>query len=470
MKSFTRFITEANIEKKRWDSYKKTNKMLSVGVDVVALITKKKYKAYIVGGAVRDIILGDNPHDIDLSTNMPISEIEKMFKSHAVGSSEDFGIITIIYKGFDFEIAQFRKDGAYIDGRKPEKVEVVMNFKDDASRRDLTINAMGIDKDGNIIDFFNGSKDIKNKIIRTVGNPSRRFEEDKLRMMRALRFASKLGFDIDDDTKSAIKSQASGITQVSYNRIRDELLKTAGYGGPAFANMIQLLDETGILEIILPEISSMKEFEHSVETHPEGNVAQHTLAALRVSKSTDAITNLSILLHDVGKTITKTDGENGPQYLSHAKQGVELVDVISRRLKLTKKDRERIKFATLNHMKFHDLLKMNNSTVLKLIRDDNFETLVDVAKADSQSRLHLWNPEEWGQIMKRIQQVKDSTTPTEYDKLKKLINGNTIMELLGITSGPELGKIIKQTLDWAVNNGVDTSDEILDHVKTTYGK
>lgn len=469
MITFQQFITESNVDKQRWGKYLKSNKMLSTGVDVIKQITKKKYKAYIVGGAVRDIILGDNPHDIDISTNMPIEDIEKMFKSHAVGSSEDFGIITIIHKGFDFEIAQFRKDGSYVDGRKPDRIEIVMDFESDASRRDLSINAMGIDSDGNIIDFFNGSKDIKNKIIRTVGDPSRRFEEDKLRMMRALRFASKLGFEIDGDTKDAIKSKATDITQVSYERIRDELMKTAGYGGKEFAHMVELLDETGILAVILPEISSMKDFEHSVETHPEGNVAQHTLSALRSSKSKDAITNLSILLHDVGKTVTKTDTPDGPKYLGHAKKGVELVDTIARRLKMTTKDRERMIFATLNHMKFHDILKMNNSTILKLIKNDNFDTLVDVAKADSQSRLHLWNPDEWEEIMVKIQQVKDSVSPDEYDKLKKLINGNDIMKMLNLKSGPQLGQIIKQTLNWAIDNNINNVEDINKHIISTYG-
>ena len=468
MITFLKFINEDAVDKKRWNEYLKSNKMLATGVDLVKKIKKKKYKAYIVGGAVRDIILGNNPHDIDISTNMPIDEIEKTFKTYDVGQSKDFGIVSVKHNGFDFEVANFRKDGTYVDGRKPEKVEIVLNFKDDAARRDLSINAMAVDGDGNIIDHFDGTKDIKNKIIKTVGNPHKRFEEDKLRMLRALRFASRLNFKIDDETKNAIKAKSSDITQVSYERIRDELLKTAGYGGKEFARLIELMDETGLLKVILPEIYSMKEFEHDEKAHPEGNVAQHTLAALRKSNSKDAITNLSILLHDVGKIVTKTDTPDGPKYIGHAKKGVELVDDIAKRLKLTTKDKNKIIFATLNHMRFFDILKMKDSSVLKMINNDDFDTLMDVAKADAQSRQHLWDPSEWTQIVDRINSIKKSIPDSKYNSLKKILNGNKIMELLDIKPGPELGNIIKQSLNWAIDNKINDPDEIYNHIKGTY--
>jgi tRNA nucleotidyltransferase/poly(A) polymerase len=468
MRSFKQFINESNIEKSRWNDYLKKNKMLKTGIDVLSKLNKGKYKAYVVGGAVRDIILGDNPHDIDISTNMPIEEIEKIFKTHDVGKSREFGIVTIKHKGEEFEISQFRSDGSYTDGRRPDSVNIVLDFETDAGRRDLTINAMGIDKDGNIIDYFNGSNDIKNKVIRTVGNPQDRFEEDKLRMMRAIRFSSKLGFALDDDTLKAIKDKSSKITQVSYERIRDELLKTAGYGGKEFANMIELLDETGILKVILPEISSYKDFEHKPGTHPEGNLAQHTLNALKKSKSKDPITNLSILLHDVGKTVSQTMTPDGPQYLQHAKKGVDLVNTIALRLNLRKKDKERIAFATLNHMKFHDILKMKNSKILKLMDSEHFQTLMDVAKADAESRDHLWNPGEWQDIMNKIDSVKQSIPSSEYTELKKLLNGKKIMDMLNIKSGPRVGEIIKQTLDWAIDNNVKDVDEIFDYIGKTF--
>jgi tRNA nucleotidyltransferase (CCA-adding enzyme) len=469
MISFKEFISEEKISSDRWKEYLKSNKMLSAGVEVLNTLTRNNNKAYIVGGAVRDIIIGDDPHDIDIATNMPINKLESLFPSHDIGQSKDFGIITAKHKGYDFEIAQFREDGTYSNGRKPDKVKIVVDFKSDASRRDLTINAMGIDQNGNIIDFFNGQKDIKNKIIRTVGNPDDRFKEDKLRLLRVARFASKLNFNIDDKTKYAMKNYSGKLDQISVERIRDELLKTAGYGGKEFANMIRILDETNILKHILPEIVKMKEYKHDVKHHPEGDVWEHVLNALRKSNSKNPITNLSILLHDIGKTATLTYKENGmPQYLGHAKEGMMLIDSIVKRLKISNIDKEAIKFAALNHMKFHDILKMSNSKILKLMRDQNFNILLDVAKADAESRNHLWNPKEWEDIINKLKTVKEDMTPNEYEKIRKLINGKKIMEILNIKPGKELGKIISDSLEWVLDNNIKNSEQIYKYIKDKY--
>ena len=469
MLSFKMFITEKT-DAKDWQKYLKSNSMLAAGVDVLKILTKGKYKAYIVGGTVRDIILGDNPHDVDIATNMPLEAIESLFKSHDIGKSKDFGIVTIKHKGHDFEVAQFREDGKYIDGRRPETVNIVSNFKDDANRRDFSINSMGIDKDGNIIDYFDGKRDIKNKVIRAVGNPLDRFKEDKLRMMRAARFAAKLDFDIDDDTKNAIIDQSGYIKDIAMERVRDELLKTAGYGGDKFAKMIEILDSVGILEIILPEIVQMKKFEHNPKHHPEGGVFDHVMAALKASKSKDPITNLSILLHDIGKNVTHSITDEGPRYLGHAKEGLDIIDTIADRLKLSNDDRDAVKFASLNHMKFHELTKMSNSKIIKLIRDKNFQILVDVAKADAEARGHLWNPDEWETILDKIEKVKNGMKPSEYDELKKLLNGNKIMNILNIKAGPKLGDIINNTLDWAIDNGVKDSKTLYKYIEDTYGE
>jgi len=206
-----------------WKSYVKRIPMLRAGVKVLEKINKKGFKAYIVGGTVRDLVLGQEPHDIDIATNMSMSEIKKLFKTYELGKSTDYGIVVIREKGFSFELAQFRADGSYVDGRRPETVEIKGTFKEDAERRDFTINAMAIDKTGNIIDYFNGRKDIKNKVLRTVGDPKKRFGEDKLRIMRAARFAAKLDMDIDKDTRSTARKLAKDMTQLSAERIKDEL-------------------------------------------------------------------------------------------------------------------------------------------------------------------------------------------------------------------------------------------------------
>lgn len=472
MMKFKQYIAEQTLDKKRWDDYVKTNKMLGAGVDLLKELERLGGEAYIVGGAVRDIVLGDEPHDIDIATNIPVKKIESHFRTHDIGASKDFGIVTIKHKNEDFEVAQFRTDGTYSDGRKPDDVKIVMDFKSDAERRDLTINAMGIDKEGNIIDHFAGQKAIKDKIIKMVGNPSKRLEEDKLRMMRVVRFAAKLDFKVDSSTKKALAKFAGDIKQISPERVRDELIKTAGYGGKQFATAIRMLDEVGILQHILPEISKMKEFEHHKEYHPEGGVFDHTMAALEASKSKNPIVNLGILLHDVGKTITRTYKKDGDitkvQYLKHAYKGVDLIDDIAKRLKLSNKEKAAVEFATANHMRFHDLLKMSNSKIHKLIQDDNFDVLVDVAYADAASRGKLHDEKDWQKVIDKIQHVKDNMKPSEYEELRKLLSGHKIMQLLNIKPGKELGAIIKDTMEYAVDNSVKDADTLYKYITDKY--
>jgi tRNA nucleotidyltransferase (CCA-adding enzyme) len=262
---FKRFLKRSPVivENKvdEWESYVNDLPEMKAGVEILHKLEAMGGKAYIVGGAVRDIVLGaEEPNDVDIATNVPMEKIEKIFKTHDIGKNKDFGIVVIRHGGFDFEIAQFRKDGNYTDGRRPDKIEIVMDFEDDASRRDLTINALGVDKDGNIIDYFDGVKDIKNKIIRTVGDAHKRFGEDFLRMIRVPRFASRFGFKIDPKTLKAIQDNAGHIKEVAFERIYQELFKMAKQSGSKFADAIINLKDTGLLKEILPEVFEMSEF------------------------------------------------------------------------------------------------------------------------------------------------------------------------------------------------------------------
>ena len=195
--NFLRYLNEAREMLKQWNSYVKRSKELSAGVKILKQINKAGYKAYIVGGVVRDIILGVKPGDVDIATNMPIDKIAEMWKTHDIGKSKDFGIVVVKQDGHSFEVANFRSDGKYLDGRRPEKVNIVGSFEEDAARRDFTINSMGINAKGEIIDYFDGKKDLKNKVLRTVGDPKERFGEDYLRMMRAPRIATKTDTEIE---------------------------------------------------------------------------------------------------------------------------------------------------------------------------------------------------------------------------------------------------------------------------------
>jgi len=246
---FKRYLAEAREMFKEWQKYVRDNKELTAAVGVLDKINKSGYKAYIVGGTVRDIILGNlKPHDIDIATNAPMDELGRMFKTFDIGKSRDFGIVVVRYGSFSFEVAQFRQDGKYKDGRRPEAVTISGSFEQDAARRDFTINAMGINASGEIIDYFDGRKDIQNKVLKTVGDPRERFGEDYLRMLRAPRFASKLGLEIEKGTEKAIQKLSTNIKELAPERIYDELVKAASQSGDKFADYIVQLDKLKLLK------------------------------------------------------------------------------------------------------------------------------------------------------------------------------------------------------------------------------
>jgi len=358
-------------------------------------------------------------------------------------------------------------------GKGADKVEVGVSFKSDVSRRDFKINSMGIDSDGNIIDYFDGVKDIKNKLISTVGDPDQRFSEDYIRMLRATRFASRLGFNIDKDTTDSIKKFAVKIKNIAPERIMKEVLKMAAQEGTKFADAILLLDKVGLLQHIFPEVVKMKEFEHSADTHPEGGVFPHVLAALRSNKLKDPIINLSILFHDLGKTTSRTYENGKVRYLNHAKNGADLIDKIADRMKLDNKTRKALVFSALNHMKMHELTKMSNNKIFDMMQNDNWDVLVNVAMADSKARGKMFKEKEWKEIEDKIavltKRYKDKKSQ---DAIKKVVNGNLVMKLLNMKPGPKLGEVIKGTMEWILDNNINIKDtkKINTYILDNYGK
>ena len=459
------YINEAKEMLKDWKKYVNSNKELAAAVKIMNQINKKGYKSYIVGGAVRDIILGDlKPHDIDIATNMPIEEINKIYKTYDIGKSKDFGIIVVKQNGFDFEVAQFRNDGKYTDGRRPEKVQVVGNFEDDAGRRDFTINAMGINAKGEVIDYFDGKKDIQDKVIKTVGDPAKRFGEDYLRMLRAPRFASKLGFEIDKSTKKAIQKLSPNIKDLSPERVKDELLKAASQSGEKFANYIKILDDLKLLKFILPEVMNLKWYKENLHHHPETKGGQgvftHVMSALRVSDTYDPIKNLAILLHDVGKGVTLSHKNGLPRYLQHAKASIDLVLDIAKRLKMSNKEKDALVFAVGNHMRFHNILNMKPSKIAKLVNDDNCDVLVAVARADEYSRGNTFMyAGEFEKIVDKAVKIKEKFGIKNVQTKLKLVDGNKVMKLTGLKPGKKVGEIIKKTTEWIIDNNIDTKNQ-----------
>jgi len=445
--------------------------MLAEGVELIKQIISiginnniKNPEAYIVGGAVRDMIIGNvnlDEMDIDISTNVPISILDNYLETYSIGSNKDFGILVVLSNGFDFEVAQYRSDGEYTDGRHPDTIEIVSDSKEDAKRRDFTINSLYVDDEGNIIDYFDGQKDIKNKVIRTVGDAHKRFDEDYIRMLRAVRFASRLDFDIEDETMKAIKDNAVKLESIAPERIMKEVYKMAKQDGYKFAEAIVTMKDIGLLNVFLPEIVKMDEFEHEVEHHPEGNVFHHTIDAIRNTGSEDAIVNLATLLHDVGKIEThKLDEKGRHRYFGHDKRGSDMIEGIADRLKMSKKDKQSLQFAAKNHMKMHLLPEMKPSKIIKLINDDNWDVLETVALADAKARGDKFSEEEWGWVVDKIKAVKTKFSGSkDIAKIKKDISGKVVMDVLGITKGTrEVGRIHRELIDWVINDNIDITN------------
>jgi tRNA nucleotidyltransferase/poly(A) polymerase len=255
--------------------------LLDLGKKLLCEITEAGYEAYIVGGAVRDIAMGKTDiHDVDIATNMPIEIIKQMYHTVEYGGGEKHGTVIVVYNGTSFELTQFRCDGNYTDGRRPDSVIFVNDFKTDCSRRDFTINAMGMNSSGSIVDFFDGTADIQSGIIKTVGNAHDRFKEDALRMIRAFRFAARLGFEVDSEIFKAIFELKYNIKNVSKERVRDEFEKTISYGGIAFAKFIHLMHLSGLLKVLFKDAS--------------WNIANKEKAIERAN-STDVNSNFSII-------------------------------------------------------------------------------------------------------------------------------------------------------------------------------
>ncbi len=349
-------------------------------------------------------------------------------------------------------------------GRKPTSVNFDVGLKDDMARRDLTINAMAIDKNGNLIDHFDGKTAIQNKIIKTVGNPHDRFEEDKLRLARAIRFAGRMDFEIDPETHDAIKKNAHKITAVSPERIRDELVKMAGESGDKFADTILRLDDAGLLELILPELTRLKGFQETSKHHPEayaygeGRVFDHVLQAVRANKVKDPLVNLATLLHDVGKGVTYVykPETNSHSYHGHDMAAVELIEDIAKRLKLTSKERDAILFACMNHMKLFKKNKTDGlkpSKIVKLVNDENWELLKNVSLADDSCRIGMFDQNHFDQTIKYMEDIAAEWGARTLDKVAKIVDGKQVMDLTGLKPTRMVGDIITKVTELVMDMG-----------------
>ncbi len=347
---------------------------------VCAQLRAAGFRALFAGGCVRDLLLGQPPHDIDIATDARPDQVTALFpKTIAVGAQ--FGVIVVMRAEGMFEVATFRTDGPYLDGRHPTSVSFT-GPKQDAQRRDFTINALFFDPETDtVLDYVGGREDLNARIVRAVGNPGQRFQEDRLRLLRAARFAARLGFQIAPDTLAAMRKMASQITTTSAERIRDELVKmlTEGHARTAF----EILEGTGLLAQILPEIAAMRGVQQPRGYHPEGDVWAHTLLILeQMPERASPTLALGALLHDVGKPVTQTY-EDRIRFNLHDKVGARISEKICKRLRMTSRMVQRVSWLVENHMRLKDFMKMRKHRRIHLARTDGFNELLALCRMDA---------------------------------------------------------------------------------------
>ncbi len=404
--------------------------------EIVARLKTSGYEAYFVGGCVRDMILGNTSSDYDIVTSALPDEVISLFPN-TITIGAKFGVVAVIVEHHPYEVATFRSDDTYEDGRHPSSVRF-SSAKEDVFRRDFTVNGLLIDPaTGNIFDYVEGRADIEKKIIRTIGDADSRFNEDYLRMLRAIRFAANLGFAIEPETKKAIERHAPKINQISAERVREELNKILTRGGARIG--FELMSETGILKEVLPEVDKLKGVEQPPRFHPEGDVWQHTLIMLEgLPQSEESDKNICLawaaLLHDVGKALTRTEDEKGVHFYGHVQKGEEIADNIMQRLKFSRAHRETVLALILQHMIFMNIQKMRPGRLKRFLRMPDFELHLQLHRLDCVASHGMLDNYEFCRDQLRQMDNEDLHPP-------RLLNGNDLI-VLGFLPGKIMGEIL----------------------------
>jgi poly(A) polymerase len=439
---------------------------------IVQTLRQRGFQAYLVGGCVRDLLLGREPKDYDVATSATPEQVMEIFpETYAVGAQ--FGVVLVpesavavnastesAAKSRAVEVATFRSDLGYSDGRHPDEVRFSSDPREDVARRDFTINGMLLDPiSGDVLDFVGGRKDLEAGIVRTIGDPERRFAEDKLRMLRAVRFAARFGYAIEPATFAAMQKLDEQIEVVSRERVRDELTRmlTEGQARRAFL----LLDESGLLRHVLPEISAMKGVEQPAEFHPEGDVFVHTLLLLENLPWPCPLTLAwGALLHDVGKPPTFRVAPDRIRFDGHVEVGVKMAEEICRRLRFSNDETEQILALVDNHMRFGHATRMKESTLKKFLRMPEFDEHLALHRADSLASHRNLSTYEF------IQQ-KRSEIPVEKMRPAPLVTGEDLIAQ-GHVPGPKFREILGAVEDAQLEGRLTAREAALEFVRREF--
>ena len=415
--------------------------------------------AYFAGGCVRDMVRGLTPKDYDIATDARPENVQALFpRTYAVGAH--FGVIIVLEDGFQFEVATFRSDEAYIDGRHPSAVQF-SSPEEDARRRDFTINGMFLDPASNkVIDLVGGQADIGAKLVRAIGEPGQRLAEDRLRMLRAVRFATALDYQIDERTWDALVASASSINQISAERIRDEVVRIF-----LSSNRVRgwdLLDASGLMSAILPELQAMKGVLQPEQFHPEGDVFVHTRLMLSLLRETVSIPLVfAVLFHDVAKPVTARVDETGRiRFNEHDRIGAEMTEAIMRRLRFSGAEIEATVEMVRQHMVFKDTPKMRIAKLKRFMARPTFDEELELHRVDCQSSHRMLDNYEF-LLRKRDEFANEPIIPPP------LVRGDDLIAF-GLKPGPKFGEILEAVETRQLEGKLRTRDEALNWVKSHY--
>jgi poly(A) polymerase len=446
-------------------------------MSIIQTLRQHGFQAYLAGGCVRDLLLKREPADYDVATSATPTQVMDIFpETYAVGAQ--FGVVLVPFpvassvppvfssaeasggKSSAIEVATFRSDLGYSDGRHPDEVRFSKDPREDVARRDFTINGMMLDPvSGKVLDFVGGRKDLESRIVRAIGDPQQRFGEDKLRMLRAVRFAARFNFAIDAGTQAAIQQLAHELHAVSRERVRDELTKMLAEGHARRAFL--LLDENGLLKEILPEISAMKGVEQPPEFHPEGDVFVHTLLLLdNLPDPCPPTLAWGALLHDVGKPATFRRAPDRIRFDGHVDVGVKIAEEICERLRFSNHDAEQVLALVDNHMRFGHVTRMKESTLKKFLRMPRFDEHLALHRADSLASHR--NLATYELIREKLTEI-----PLEKMRPAGLVTGNDLIAA-GYEPGPRFREILEAVEDAQLEGRLLSSDAAMEFVKREF--
>ena len=425
----------------------------SIARSIVRRLRDEGFVALYAGGCVRDMLLGKLAKDYDVATSARPEEVQAIFPTtYAVGAH--FGVVVVHEQGEDFEVATFRSDGAYVDGRRPEGV-VFSSPQLDAERRDFTINGLFFDPfESKVIDYVNGQRDLDAKVLRAIGDPVARFREDKLRLLRAVRFGASLGFEIDPATWAAVQQHATDIREVSAERIREELVRI--FTAPTRVRGFDLLVESGLMEQVLPEIMALRGCEQPPQFHPEGDVFVHTRAMLGLLPEEVSVGLVfGVLFHDIGKPATQTVDETGRiRFNGHDKLGAEMTQRIMERLRFSNADADAIVSGVANHMIFKDVKEMRVSKLRRFMARPGFADELELHRVDCTSASGMLDNYDF--IRARIEEfANEPLIPPP------LITGHDL-KALGLTPGPKFKEILETAANLQLDGKLTTREAALE--------